>query len=291
MLTRSFRSRRFYLACLALLCIALASRWLWRRWTRDVSAHESYYASAAAARRDPAEHPPLTIKGLLDWALAAKVNIEKNIRDYSAVFTKRERSGGELGPVQMMFVKVRQKPFSVYMHFLAPEDSKGKEAIYVEGRNDGKLLGHTTGLTGKVIGTVPLDPNGWIAMEGQRHPITEVGLLHLTERLVEAARRETRRNVCRIRELADAKINGRPCQCVEAMIPFPIPGHPHGAQLARIFIDKQWNLPIRYEQYDWSGEPADQPVLVEQYTYVDLKLNAGFSDADFDPRNPKYSFP
>jgi len=291
---RIFRSRWFYLALVALLCIAVAGRRLWRRWSQDVSAHETY-ASTTAGQRDPLEDPnadpALAMKRLGDWARSTKADIEKNIRDYSAVLTKRERSGGQLGPVQMMFVKVRQKPFSVYMHFLAPADRKGDEAIYVEGRNDGKLLGHTTGLTGKVVGTLPLDPKGWIAMQGQRHPITEVGLLHLTERLLDAAERESRRSVCRVRWLPQAKIDGRPCLCIEAMIPHPTAGHPRGAQMARIFIEKERNLPIRYEQYDWSGQPTDQPVLVEQYTYVDLELNVGLSDVDFNPRNPKYTFP
>ncbi len=50
-------------------------------------------------------------------------------------------------------------------------------------------------------------------------------------------------------------------------------------------------MPIRYEQYDWSGVAGDRPELVEQYTYLDLKLNVGLTDADFDKRNPSYSFP
>jgi hypothetical protein len=282
---RILRSRRFYLACLALLCIAVAGRWLWRRWRQDDSPHETYAATAAAS--DALEDP----KHLRDWAKAAVANIEKNLRDYTAVFTKRERSGGALGPVQIMFLKVRQKPFSVYMHFLAPEDRKGDEAIYVEGRNGGNLLGHTTGLLNAVLGTIPLSPDSMIAMKGQRHPITEVGLLHLTRLLLEAAQRESRRNVCRIRTLPGAKINGRPCTCIEAIIPFATAAHPQGSRMARIFIDQKLNLPIRYEQYEWSGAAAEKPVLVEQYTYLDLKLNVGLTDADFDRHNPNYSFP
>ncbi len=283
---RIFRSRRFYLACVALLSIGVAGNRLWRRWHRDDSPHETYTATAAGPR-DALEDP----KHLRDWAQAAVADIKKNIHDYTAVFSKRERSGGELGPVQMMFLKVRQKPFSVYMHFLAPEDRKGDEAIYVEGRNGGNLLGHTTGVTNAVFGTVSLPPDSLIATRGQRHPITEVGLLHLTQLLLEAADREAKRDVSRIRTLPGAKLNGRPCLCIEAIIPFPTPAHPQNSQMARIFIDQKLNLPIRYEQYDWSGVAGDRPELVEQYTYLDLKVNVGLTDADFDKRNPRYSFP
>ena len=50
-------------------------------------------------------------------------------------------------------------------------------------------------------------------------------------------------------------------------------------------------MPVRYEQYDWSGDAADKPELMEQYTYLELKLNNSFTDADFDVRNPNYGFP
>ena len=49
------------------------------------------------------------------------------------------------------------------------------------------------------------------------------------------------------------------------------------------------NIPIRFEAYDWPGA-AGQPQLIEEYTYVNLKLNNGFTDADFDIRNPNYGF-
>jgi hypothetical protein len=31
-------------------------------------------------------------------------------------------------------------------------------------------------------------------------------------------------------------------------------------------------------------------LLVEDYGYEDLKLNAGLTDLDFDPQNPEYRF-
>ena len=32
-------------------------------------------------------------------------------------------------------------------------------------------------------------------------------------------------------------------------------------------------------------------MLLEEYTYVDVQLNVGLIDADFDPDNPRYDFP
>ena len=60
--------------------------------------------------------------------------------------------------------------------------------------------------------------------------------------------------------------------------------------LARIFIDDELNIPIRYEAYGWPSRTGDLPVLEEEYTYLDVKLNNGFTDDDFDIRNPNYGF-
>jgi len=33
-----------------------------------------------------------------------------------------------------------------------------------------------------------------------------------------------------------------------------------------------------------------QPGVLEEYTYLDVKINQGFTDADFDDKNPNYRF-
>ena len=52
--------------------------------------------------------------------------------------------------------------------------------IWIEGRNDGKLVAHDIGIKGMI--RVSLDPNGAIAMRGQRYPITEIGLENLVQK-------------------------------------------------------------------------------------------------------------
>jgi len=116
--------------------------------------------SAAAAN----EHP---LMPALRWANDGMGNIEK-LSDYSATLIKRERLDGKLGEYQHMYVKVRHKPFSVYMYFIAPAKIKGQEVIYVDGKDDGKMWAHTVGVRDKLFGKVLIPPDGPIAMEGQR---------------------------------------------------------------------------------------------------------------------------
>ena len=62
------------------------------------------------------------------------------------------------------------------------------------------------------------------------------------------------------------------------------------AQSSRqVYIDKENNLPIRFEAYDWP-KGGKAPDLMEEYTYSDLRVNVGLTPRDFDPANKSYSF-
>jgi outer membrane lipoprotein-sorting protein len=232
----------------------------------------------------PNEHP---LDPALRMAQAAIANVDANIQDYSAVMVKRERIGGKLNEQEFMYIKIRHKPFSVYMYFLGPERLKGQEAIYVEGKNNGNLLGHGVGIR-KIAGTVPLQPTGALAMAGQRYPITEIGFLNLTKRLVEVANMDRQFGECEVKFFQGAKINKRSATCIQVV--HPVPRKNFRFHKALVFVDDELNIPIRYEAYDWAAAPGGPPQLLEEYTYTDVKLNNGFTDADFDEHNPQYHF-
>lgn len=233
----------------------------------------------------PGEHPMMPA---LRWAKSGMDDL-RNIKDYSAMLVKRERIDGLLAEHQHMLCKVRHEPFSVYLKFLSPTGVKGQEVIFVAGRDNGQMQAHATGLRKSVAGTAWLDPRSPMAMRGHRYPITEAGLLNLTERLVEVGEHDTQYGECVYKAYRGAKVNGRVCTCLQ--FTHPKPRKEFRFHLARVFIDDELNLPIRYEAYDWPREEGGKPPLTEEYTYLDLKLNNGFTDIDFDVKNPKYEFP
>jgi hypothetical protein len=59
---------------------------------------------------------------------------------------------------------------------------------------------------------------------------------------------------------------------------------------ARIFVDDELQLPVRFASFDWPAEEGGNLVLLEEYTYTDVKLNVGLTDWDFDHRNENYRF-
>ncbi len=228
-------------------------------------------------------HP---LQPILRWAEANLPRIEA-IQDYTCLLVKRERIDGKLMPYEYMYLKVRHRPFSVYIYTLAP--IKGREIIYVEGKNRGRLWAHEAGPRRRIIGTVSLDPRGPRAMRGQKYPITEIGILNLTRRLIEQGRQELKCDQVQVRTFSQAKLDGRPCIVLEFRHAQRRPEHRF--HIARVFVDRRHNLPVRYESYGWPEREGDEPPLLEEYTYSRLRLNVGLTDEDFDIRNAKYRFP
>ena len=232
----------------------------------------------------PGEHQLLPA---VRWAKTGIAKLEK-IQDYSCTMVKRERISGTLGEHEFMFVKVRHEPFSVYVYFLGPARVKGQEAIFVRGKNDGNILAHPNGLKKKIVGTVSLKPDSMLAMSGNRYPMTELGLRRLTARLIEVGEHDSQFGECEVKVTPGAKINQRDCTCIQVV--HPVPRREFLFHLAKIYVDSEYNLPVRYEAYEWPQEAGGAPVLTEEYTYLNLKFNNGFTDKDFDPNNPDYDF-
>ncbi len=258
-----------------------------------------YFGLVVAGERNrpnlkPLADPPGPVRGTADDQPAAGQHpldpalqiarkclehIETDIQDYSATLIKRERVGDKLADSEQLFVRIRNRPFSVYIYFKAPESVKGQEVVFVEEQNDGNMVVRPVGLK-QLLGIVRLKPDGPFAMAGQRYPITEIGILNLTRRLIASAEEGKKYDDCQVKFRKGAKINGRACTCIEVVHPTPEQHAPF--YKATVFIDDELQIPVRYAAYNWPATPGGEPELIEEYTYIDVKLNNGFTDADFE---------
>jgi hypothetical protein len=125
-------------------------------------------------------------------------------------------------------------------------------------------------------------------MSGNRYPITEMGMRRLLERLLEIGTNDVKYGECTVNFIQGAKVNNRTCTCIQVV--HPVPRRNFLFHLARIYVDDELQLPIRYEAYDWPAPGTNQPQLNEEYTFLNVKLNNGFTDADFSTENPSYGF-
>jgi hypothetical protein len=211
----------------------------------------------------------------------------EDVNDYSCDFYKRERINGKLTDLHVMSMKERTRPKSIYFKFQQPH--RGREAIYVEGRNGGNVLAHDVGFTKFLAGTLVLDPKGARAMENNRHPITEAGIGKLIDHVQARWASELNPEHSVINHYSDMQVG--PYASV-AMIESIHPTRQRDFlyHKVRLYIDQKSGLPVRFEAYDWPRTTKAAAELVEEYTYLNLKLNVGLDETDFDPNNSQYSF-
>jgi hypothetical protein len=176
----------------------------------------------------------------------------------------------------------------VYLNFLEGSN-KGREVIYVAGRNDNKLLVHTPGIQDMTVGTMHLVPNEYPAMLGERHPITDIGLANLCRQLIQRGEAAGDPDRVEVKRFPRGRLNGRACTIFQVKYPANEKGL--WGYLARVFLDDEYHFPTRVEVYELPEDRKKEPRLVEEYTYLDIKLNNGYTDADFDPKDPQYKFP
>jgi len=246
---------------------------------------------AAGTVQTPAveEHPLMPV---IRWAERERPIIAA-IKDYTATVRKQESIGGHLHEAQVMEVKVRHEPFSVYLKFRFPHGENGKQAIFVRGKNDNKVVGHGVTLVERMAGTQFLAPDSFFAMRGQKYPITEMGILNLVDKLLEVGYKDIKFGECEVQYIENSPIGSGDAArlCTQIRIIHPV-RRPHFTfHVARIFVDKELNLPIHYDSYDWPRREGETPQLIEAYSYRDLKFNVGLTDLDFDHKNPAYAFP
>ncbi len=120
-------------------------------------------------------HP---LEPVLELARRAMSKLDTNVDTYSARIVKRERIGGRLGEESVVFAKIKEAkpstdqkaatPLHVYLRFDAPKSALGREVIWVDGKNDGKIIAHEAGMLN--VMRAHLDPKGVMAMLGNRYP-------------------------------------------------------------------------------------------------------------------------
>jgi hypothetical protein len=227
--------------------------------------------------RQENEHP---LAPVIRTLKASQELLDQTIRDYSCTFVKRECIDGELGDYQHIFMKVAHDPFSVYMSFLKPY--AGREVLYVAGQNENKMVVLEAGFK-RYLGKLNLDPEGTVAMKGQKHPITNVGIRNLTAKLLTIWEAETQYAECEVTSNADTKVDGRSTTMIQVV--HPVPRQNFRGHIQRLFLDNELRIPIHYDVYLWPAQAGAEPPLDESYTYKNLKINNGFTARDFDANN------
>ena len=181
-------------------------------------------------------------------ALRAMDAVADGLQDATFTMHKREWVSGGQGSWSVVDVKFRRAE-DAYMVF-TDGPNEGREVLWRgPDWNEGKFKVDP----GRFIPVLNLDPNGSMAMRGNRHNIRELPPTLLIEKIVADAMRVNDSPIFKpdVTDLGAMTVRGEDAHCWEA------------------------NLPKDMED----GKLR----LVEEYDYLDLKVNPGLTDADFDP--------
>ena len=216
----------------------------------------------------------------------AKGCLEKTqqMSGYECSFAKKEVVGNEMIS-QSMTMKVRHEPFSVYMKFVEP--SAGREVIFVQGRNDNKLLVHETGFKA-LVGTLSLAPEDNLVMAENRYPITKAGIEMMLKTVIEQWEEESKYGETDVKYFEDAKVGEYVCRVIESS--HPQPRKQFRFQMTRLWIDEKSGLAVRVQQFGFPRKKDQKSPIIEDYTFSNIKPEVRLTDRDFDTNNPSYNY-
>ncbi|MBM4072889.1 MAG: DUF1571 domain-containing protein [Planctomycetes bacterium] len=214
----------------------------------------------------------------LQWLQEARKSYS-GVRDYTCTLLKQERMRGRMQDQNIILMKFRAQPFSVYMRWLSPQPSAGQEVAFIYGRNNNQMRVHFASGLKSTIGWKSVDPNDRRVFEQSRHNIYEAGIGNMIEQLIQSLEKERQRNKTQVR-IAEYTYNNRRCHRVECIGTERDPQSP--VYRCVFYLDKESKLPIRMETYDWpvvGGAATGEPI--ETFSFVDLRFNVSLSDRDF----------
>jgi outer membrane lipoprotein-sorting protein len=199
------------------------------------------------------------------------------VSDYTCKLDKRVLKNGILHEDLAISVKYR-KPKQYYFHW-EQGPSRGREVIYVHGRNENRLVAHPGGALRFL--TLRLDPAGRLAMKANRHSLQHSGMDKIIEQVEADYDLARKRGIDAIHCTGEGRFNGKVVWTIEGVFPAD---NGFYARKVILLIDRTMGLPVKISIFDESDR------LVEEYAFRNLKFNAGLTEDDFNPANPEYRY-
>jgi hypothetical protein len=201
---------------------------------------------------------------------------QTHYQDYTCVFTKEERIKGDLRPPQTIEVKFLTEPFSVAMEWLNNAPA-GDVAIYVEGKNENKMLVRPKGVLKLLVPCARIDPTGSQVMSYTLHPITDFGFSRNVQTIININRQAKEAGELKLEYAGTHTVEetARPAILINRRLPNT---DRYPAVLTRFYIDTEYRIPVKIEAFD------ENENLLFRYFYQDIQINVGLTQNDFTPK-------
>ncbi len=234
----------------------------------------------------------MNLRTKIEW-LESGQDFLRSHSGYTARFEKLEAVDGTLLDPQTIHIKCRHEPFSVYLSW--EKGDVGREVLYIDGENNGKLLAHDGGWKAR-LPAISLHPECSLAMRDARYPVTAAGILGLVNIMLETHRHDLNTtNYSSCEQTSETTSYGRPGVLFTTRYLSPALS-PKYRKSVTVF-DEEWMIPVVTKHYEWpsqgwrgSEQEADEATLIESYQFDEIALDYQPQALDFSRENPEYNF-
>jgi len=251
--------------------------------SEDMASQSLYFGNAGRAAAFSAMKPD-RVQAILDhtedWVfLETGRRALAEIPCYTAKLEKQERIDGKMQDLEVIALKARHAPKSLYMKWLGGPH-KGRELL----TNDvllgpGKVRVREGGLLGMLAVTIAVDSA--LARRGTNHLLSDVGLLPLVELMEREYLRAAPRAEIQRRNLGISKLDGQNVYGMESILPRDR-SRGYYAYRTVHYSDYVRGIEVKVEIYDFDDR------LSERFHYREVDTQALLSDVDFDPSSRAY---
>jgi len=217
----------------------------------------------------------------LQTSLAVSKTVLARTRDYAGYLVRQETVAGKLTPEQLLEIRVRRQPMAIYTKMIQPLALAGEETVWNMTESRLTVRFRPAGVAG-VRGAQVFDLNDPKVLANTSHPLSQVGLDALVERM---------EKMLAIEQQVQSQVPvyvGDYQYGKQSVLRFEIiADRPHPARYAAkcvLFVERQTQLPVRFEAYNAGRSPGQTGQLLETQSYLDLKLNVGLGESHFKPQ-------
>ncbi len=209
--------------------------------------------------------------------LSKAIENVQQIDEYSGMLVYREHSqDGVLLEPNFWKLKVRSNSTQIYCRNLKPW--RGTEVLFQKGKHDDKILVNCGEVYGCCIRLTRMDPTNAKSLCNLRYSFPEKNIYGLSKHYLAYMKKIKNRMAGKVRILNNCKINKRSCSKLEIRL-----NANTKLQFSKleIYIDQEYQIPVRFVGYGWQKSDTQKPPLIEEYTFVNLNISPAFTDHEF----------
>lgn len=226
----------------------------------------------------------------LEALIEARAAHLRQVKDYTCTLVKQEILPSGMSEEQEIDVQFRQAPYSVNFHWRR-NAGLAERVIYVAGKwidedadspDERDLAVCQPGAIARILVKSVKQPiHGKMARKTSRRFIDDFGFTNALNMLIKYCEIARDKGELKLEFCGETRFDGRPVWVVRRHLPYVGEGGLYPDQLAEIFIDKEYRVPVAVYCYADEGKSPEH--LLGKYEYRNIRMHAGLSEQDFDP--------